>query len=196
MNRRTYMWKAGGLAVVMVAVVIWLLGCSRESIEDVMEEGALSAPEISIAVSSLDSLPTLITVPVNGSSYEIELVSPMPVAPSDTWCYYVRELAGSQSLSHWVFAVDCLVEPVNHIVGTSPPATTIGYDGSTGYTGVKWDLPEDFTEGMFCITLDGIYPPALVDVVVKTGSGFGVGSIAGPDCEIIQHNDLLQGTGE
>ena len=189
MNRRSYMWKVGGLAVVMVAVVIWLFGCSRESIEDVMEGGALSAPEIAIAVSSLDSLPTLITIPVNGSSYEIELVSPMPLAPSNTWCYYVRELPGSQSLSHWVFAVDCLVEPINHIVSTSPPATTIGYDGSTGYTGVKWDLPEDFTEGLFCITLDGIYPPVLIDVVVKSGvGGFGVGSIAGPDCEEIVHD--------
>jgi hypothetical protein len=196
------MWKVGGLAVVMVAVVIWLLGCSRESIEEGMQEGTLSAPGISIAVSSLSSLPTSVIINVDTNSYRITLDFPEAdqqtgdIPPSDRWCYYVEELPGSQSLSHWVFAVDCLVDPPgeDHIVSSDPPGSE-GYDGSTGYYGVKWDLPEAFTSGTFCIYLDAVYPATVVPVVVKTGGGYNVGYIAGPDCFPIVHNDLGQGNG-
>lgn len=197
MNRRTYIWKVGGLAVVMVAVVIWLLGCSRESIEDVMEGGPLSAPKIAIAVSSLDSLPTstIITLP-DGSSYYVELVSPMPVDPSSEWCYYVEELSGKE-LSHWMLLVGCLVDPPgeDHIVGSSPPGVE-GCDGSTGQCGVKWDIPAGFSSGTFCITLDGTYPPTVIQALAKAGNDYGTGSIAGPACEIIEHNEVGQGNGE
>jgi hypothetical protein len=196
MNRRTYMWKVGGLAVVMVAVVIWLLGCSRESIEDVMEGGSLSAPEIAIAVSSLSSPPTSVTIYLtDGSEYYIELVNPMPLTPSDTWCYYVEEKSG-HGLSHWMLLIGCLVDPPgeDHILSSNPLGSE-GYDGSTQQYGIKWDLPVGFTSGTFCITLDGIYPPTGIEVLVKASNEYKTGLIAGPACEIIQHNDLLQGTG-
>lgn len=194
MNRRTYMWKVGGLAVVMVALVIWLFGCSRESIEDVMDEGPLSAPLISVVSSSLSSLPTSVTISLpNGSSYYIELVNPVPVndviPPSDEWCYYVEQVSGPTNLSHWMLLVGCLVDPPgeDHIVSSSPPGSE-GYDGSTGQYGIKWDTSGVFTSGVFCITLDGIYPPTVIEALVKAGTEYNTGVIAGPDCEIIQHD--------
>jgi hypothetical protein len=201
MNRRNYMWKVGGLAVVMVAVVIWLFGCSRESIEDVMEGGTLPAPLISVVASSLDSLPTSVIVTLaDGSSFYVELVVPGlvngVVPPSDTWCYYVEQLSG-QNLSHWMLLVGCLVDPPgeDHIVSSDPPGSE-GYDGSTQQYGIKWDTSGVFTSGVFCITLDGVYPPEMIQVLTKAGNDYGTGSIAGPACEIIQHNDLEQGNGE
>lgn len=189
MNRRTYMWKVGGLAVVMVAVVIWLFGCSRESIEEVLEGGPLSAPKIAIAVSSLDSLPTSTTIYLSdGSEYYIELTDPAPLAPSNEWCYYVEQKSG-HGLSHWMLLIGCLVDPPgeDHILSSSPPGSE-GYDGSTGQYGIKWDdLPVGFTSGTFCITLDGTYPPTIIDVLVKASSEYNTGSIAGPDCGI-QHD--------
>jgi hypothetical protein len=197
------MWKVGGLAVVMVAVVIWLFGCSRESIEEGMEEGTLSAPMILLTSSvSAFNTSTIIDVYDAGGTligvYEIELAYPEPdpnppydIPPSDTWCYKVTELSG-KALSHWVLAVECLVTPENHIIGSSPPGT-IGQDGSTGYWGVKWDAP--FPGNTFCIILDDEYGAAMVRVVVKTGGGHGVGYLAGPDCLPIVHNGVEQGVG-
>ena len=200
MNRRNYIWKVGGLAVIMIAVVIWLFGCSRESIEDAMDEGALSAPLIQVAVSSLDSLPTSVIVTLaDGSSFYIELVVPGlvngVVPPSNEWCYYVEQLSG-QNLSHWMLLVGCLVDPpgVDHIVSSDPPGSE-GYDGSTGQYGIKWDTSGVFTSGMFCITLDGIYPADMIQVLTKAGNDDGTGWIAGPACEIIQHTDVFQGAG-
>jgi len=205
MNRRTYVWKVGGFAVVMVAVVIWLFGCSRESIEEGMEEGTLSAPMILVA-SIVDAFNTSTIIDIYDTqnnllgSYEVRLVSPVPdpnppydIPPSNRWCYEVTELAG-KALSHWLLSVECLVTPVNHIIGSSPSGT-IGQDGSTGYWGVKWES----SGGPFCIILDDEYGAAMVQVVVKTGGGkygdgVGVGYVAGPDCIPIQHNGVLQGT--
>ena len=208
MSKRTYVWKVGSLAVVMFAVAIWLFGCSRESIEEGMEEGTLSAPMILVA-SIVDAFQTSTVIHVYDSnndllgSYEIRLVYPVPdpnppydIPASAEWCYEVTELAG-KALSHWVLAVECLVTPVNHITGSTPPGT-IGQDGSTGFWGVKWDAP--FPGNRFCIMLDDEYGAAMVQVVVKTGGGpagdgIGVGYLAGPDCIPIQHNGVLQGTG-
>ena len=175
-----------------------------------MEEDILSAPEILIAASSLSSLPTSVEIPViliiegvptEVARYRVELVSPMPdafgdILPSDTWCYEVTELSG-RNLSHWVLAIECFVTPDNHIIGSSPSGT-IGQDGSTGYWGIKWNAP--FPGDTFCITLDATYSVTMIQVVVKTGNGGGVGDgvgigyIAGPDCWIIQHNGVEQGT--
>jgi hypothetical protein len=115
------------------------------------------------------------------------------IPPSNTWCYAVTQLSG-KDLSHWILLVGCLVDPPgeDHIVSSTPPGTE-GCDGSTGYCGVKWDAP--FPGNTFCITLDGIYPAEMIDVLVKTATFYNTGSIAGPACEIIQHNDLMQGTG-
>ncbi len=208
MNRQTYMWKVGGLAIVMVAVVIWLFGCSRESIEEGMEEGTLSAPMI-LVTSSVDVFNTSTIINVYDTlgnflgSYEIRLVSPVPdpnppydIPASDTWCYEVTLLSG-KALSHWILAVECLVTPENHIIGSSPPGV-IGQDGSTGFWGIKWDAP--FPGNTFCIMLDDEYGAAMVQVVAKTGGGpagdgVGVGYLAGPDCLPIQHNGVEQGVG-
>ena len=200
MNRRDYIWKVGGLAVVMVAVVVGLLSCSRESIEEAMEEGTLSAPLISVAASSLDSLPTSVTISLSdGSSYYIELVSPVPdasgdIPPSDTWCYYVQELSG-KDLSYWMLLVGSLTA-----ASSSPPGSG-GYDDSTGQYGIKWDTPETFTSGTFCITLGGIYPATIIEALVKGGTNYNTRYIAGPagynaglDC-IPRHNGYGQGNG-
>jgi hypothetical protein len=204
MNRRDYIWKIGVLAVVMVAVAVGLLSCSRESIEEAMEEGTLSAPLISVAASSLDSLPTSVTISLSdGSSYYIELVSPVPdafgdIPPSGTWCYYVEEVSGPTDLSYWMLLVGSLT------VSSSPPGSG-GYDDSTGQYGIKWDTPETFTSGTFCITLGGICPATIIEALVKGGTNYNTRYIAGPASyttgldwpmiQAVEHNGNGQGNG-
>lgn len=107
-----------------------------------------------------------------------------------TWCYIVKRGADEnrgldidcKDLSHWLLGIGCHVEG-GHIVGAD--GGEIGYDGSTGLTGVKWGLDDGFTEGTFCITLDGDYAKGLVRVVVKAGNSFASGFLPGPTCESI-----------
>lgn len=96
---------------------------------------------------------------------------------ANTWTYKVEEING-RDLSHWNLILgDCL----QFVTGASTGAE-IGPDGSTGYTGVKWDTAESFSSGTFSITMDKDYGPGTILALAKAGNGFVTGEIYGPDC--------------
>ncbi|NWF67581.1 MAG: cadherin-like domain-containing protein, partial [Chloroflexi bacterium] len=116
------------------------------------------------------------------STYRIEFVSVV----GNTWTYRVTELSGTPSvrnLSHWLAVLgQC---QAHYVAGSGSPSSglEVGTDGSTGYTGVKWNVTSSFTTGLFSFTLDGAYPTGSIGVVVKAGTFFNApASIAGPDC--------------
>lgn len=113
------------------------------------------------------------------SSYEITLVSHIITHTANTWTYRVTELSG-KDLSHWTLVLgDC----IDHIVSYSPTqGAEIGYDGSTGYYGIKWNVNDNFTSGEFTIVLDGNYGETDIEAVVKAGRNHESGTITGPDC--------------
>ena len=172
------------IAIIIIIGLLALLGCSVEDVEDPVHTGFFLAPGASVTIALS-----------NGSEYEITFEG----VSGRTWCYTVAEVPGSGSngrasgidftdLSHWLLAIDCHVEG-GHIVEASPDDAEIGYDGSTEYIGVKWELDEGFSEGTFCITLDDDYAEGLVEIVVKAGNDFASGFLPGPTCEPIIIHD-------
>jgi hypothetical protein len=91
----------------------------------------------------------------------------------------VTEVSG-RDLSHWLLGIVTCVDP-SHIVSATP-GYSVGYDGSTGFTGIKWDVNDPFTTGVFTFTLDADYPAGTVEVLVKAGNTFATGDIRGPIC--------------
>jgi hypothetical protein len=133
----------------------------------------------------------------NGSQYKITFSS----HTGNQWCYYVEEVPNTgpggtpTDLSHWVLAIECHVTEFGgaSIIGYSPTTgVEIGTDGSTGATGIKWNISSGFTSGTFCITMDLDYGETSVGVVVKAGGDDNSATLPGPDC-LILHD---QGGGE
>jgi len=114
----------------------------------------------------------------DGSEYEVSLVSLV----GNTWTYHVTEVSG-KDLSHWNLGIgSCL----DNITDYSPrDGYDAGIDGSTGFTGIKWDVEESFTEGDFSFTLNGDYPAGTVLAQAKAGSlgNERTGKIKGPVCD-------------
>ncbi|MGQ9786373.1 MAG: SdrD B-like domain-containing protein, partial [Anaerolineae bacterium] len=96
-----------------------------------------------------------------------------------TWTYTVTEISG-RDLSHWLLGIVTCVDP-SHIVSATP-GYSVGYDGSTGFTGIKWEVNDPFTTGVFTFTLDTDYPAGTVEALVKAGNTFATGDIRGPIC--------------
>lgn len=94
-----------------------------------------------------------------------------------TFTYKVTELTG-KSLSHLTIALPiCLTNEV--LIETDGK---IGYDPTTEVLGIKWDLPESFTEGTFSFTLDKKYEMGFIRVYFKAGDGYEYVDIEGPNC--------------
>ncbi|HXF60976.1 MAG TPA: pilus assembly protein TadG-related protein, partial [Caldilineaceae bacterium] len=109
------------------------------------------------------------------SQYEITFLSHV----GNTWTYQVRELAG-HDLSHWNLGIDtCL----SQVVSSDPPGAELGVDGSTGFNGIKWNVNDDFSIGVFSFTLDGDYPAGVVEAQVKAANQAGTVPIRGPICD-------------
>ncbi len=105
------------------------------------------------------------------SSYEVVLVS----QSGNTWNYRVKTMNGF-ALSHWVLGVPSCDGHYDSYTG----GAEIGKDGSIkaeDFVGIKWNFEGDFT-----IVLDGNYPVASVPMLVKANTGYGTGTIMGPDC--------------
>lgn len=100
---------------------------------------------------------------------------------TSTWTYQVQELDGGKDLSHWNLALD-----QSHVV---MPGTTGGYDlgvdGSTGFYGIKWDVTDEFSSGIFDIVLDKHYDAAVrpSGVLAKGGKNASTNDILAPSTE-------------
>lgn len=98
----------------------------------------------------------------------------------NTWTYTVANgPGGNKALSHWLLEIleDAPPQCQGKILDTDPNAS-IGVDGSTGVSGVKWDS----AGGTFTIVMDDNYQEGTVDVLAKSATYYGVCQITGPNC--------------
>lgn len=113
----------------------------------------------------------------DGSTFEVELVA----HGAGSYTYQVEEVAG-KDLSHWLLEFGVCAE---HLVSAEPAeGFTVGVDGSTGRSGAKWDVTDEFTVGTFTFQLDAEYPIGPILALVKTGSGFATAYVDGPLCSV------------
>lgn len=132
---------------------------------------ALTAVFLAFAIRPLFAASIILP---DGSTFDIEMVS----HGGGSYTYQVSEVSG-KDLSHWLLEFGPCAE---HLVSASPPGYEIGIDGSTGYTGVKWNVSDEFTSGLFTIVLNAEYPIGPVTVVAKAGNGFATATVDGPVC--------------
>ena len=109
------------------------------------------------------------------TTFTVELVSHI----ENTWTYRITEEQG-RDLSHWTLGIECLLDQIESY--TPAGGVEIGTDGSTGFAGIKWNVPDAFGNGLFSLTLDEDYPQGTVPVLAKAGNRFATGAVAGPDC--------------
>jgi hypothetical protein len=139
--------------------------------------GSGSSPTPSPTPSN-DTSPTSGTVTFSdtlSSSYVITYVG----QTETTWTYEVSEVEGAD-LSHWVLSINSCLD---RIVTSSPGGAELGVDGSTGVSGIKWNVNDSFTRGTFSFTLNGNYPSGVVNALAKAGDVYGTVQIRGPVCD-------------
>ncbi|MEA1940253.1 MAG: PKD domain-containing protein, partial [Candidatus Caldatribacteriota bacterium] len=108
-----------------------------------------------------------------------------------TFHFEICDLNGSDcaGLSHWIFGTETSADfciSASDIVSISPESTSIGYDGSTGYYGIKWenDLPGDGECKEFTIVLEGCRTgKSSFMVILKYGTTEATFDVCGPTCE-------------
>ena len=110
------------------------------------------------------------------SQYEVSLVSNV----GNTWTYRVREISG-RDLTNWSLGIaNCL----DKVVSSSPTTGfSAGLDGATGFTGAKWAVSNQFSDGNFSFTLDGAYEARSRQALVQSNTSAQL-SISGPDCSV------------
>ncbi len=116
------------------------------------------------------------TITWQGQQHETSMLVELLSHDGPTWTYRVTKLYG-HDLSHWVLVFGACE---SRVVSSSPAGAEIGRDGSTGYSGIKWNSEG----GTFSFTLDANYPMAAEEltVVVKASNNYATGTIMGPDC--------------
>ena len=102
-----------------------------------------------------------------------------------TFTYVVSGTDAPPDLSHFDIALP-FCAPTLVVVSFSPAdAVSFGTDPTTGLSGIKWDLPLLTTETRtYAITFEGYVGEGMVQVAVKGGDGFEVGSLPGPACVV------------
>jgi fibro-slime domain-containing protein len=94
---------------------------------------------------------------------------------TSTWKYFVKEIKG-HNISHWML----LTDPANVVAKGTTTNAVIGKDGSTGYSGVKWNVTGSFSEGTFDIVMNSHYPVVSGAVLIKASDTFGLGALSSP----------------
>jgi hypothetical protein len=101
---------------------------------------------------------------------------------TSTWQYRVDEIKsvkGAKDLSHWVLGLG----PCAKVLSASPSPYEVNKDPRTGVYGIKWEVSDQFSSGIFSFTLAGVWDKALVTVATKAGTQHGIQSIFGPSCQ-------------
>jgi len=131
-----------------------------------------------LSATSVSAGPTTISIPDNkGTAFSIDFLA--VTNGGFTWNYQVTELSG-RDLSHWNLIIPCVLDDLTASQPTS--GFEAGFDGSTGYTGIKWNVSDNFTSGDFSFTLDTIRVEGTVPAIVKAGNYFNFGFVPGPTC--------------
>jgi hypothetical protein len=136
--------------------------------------------------------------PYLGTAHFYGYLLNFPASGQSTWLYCV-ESTGDNEISHTIVeTVGCWGEiPADGAGKWSgdpaaptliPGGVTIGTDGSTGITGIKWDEQVDVGTGaQYYFTINGKWAPLSIPLTFKGGPapGQATGYIAGPDPECV-----------
>ncbi len=139
---------------------------------------ALSTPVF--AQTQLDCAKTVIINSSDGSVFNVELLE----VDGTTWTYQICKVSG-HALSHTnIIGLEACID---NIIGTDPESEKISRDHSINMVniiGVKFEADDnEETCGDYSITFDDTYEMKSIEVVVKASTGWGEGSICGPDCD-------------
>ncbi|PKP55871.1 hypothetical protein CVT91_14455, partial [Candidatus Atribacteria bacterium HGW-Atribacteria-1] len=87
--------------------------------------------------------------------------------------------SGCSGLSHWVYGTSTQAEFCIDI------DANIGYDGSTGYYGIKWEnnLPGAGECKIFTVVLEGCRVGGTYKAILKYGTTIAVFNVCGPTCD-------------
>lgn len=139
---------------------------------------AIAAQEIAPTVPPATPTPTP-APPIIINCYQITFLG-VVYHPNNTssWSYHVMELPCAQDLSNWMVALPgCL-----RVASAAPtPWEYVSPDPNFNLYGVKWNVGNGFSQGIFSVTVDGHWTIGTVQVGVK-GPDVGFGTTSGPSC--------------
>lgn len=138
---------------------------------------------LSLCVLSLSAF----AAPGDPITYAVSLASSSynTTANTTTFTYTVTSNpAGGPSISHWVIAIPPSCGGAEILVGSNDPlAVFTNSDPTTGMRGIKFDTGlGDGETRTVTVTLAGQWSVGTVDIAVKSGKGFVLGTAQGPVC--------------
>ncbi|GAB4321963.1 MAG: hypothetical protein Kow0074_13140 [Candidatus Zixiibacteriota bacterium] len=117
-------------------------------------------------------------------------------AGTSTWYYRVRWNGTPPALSHLTLGL-CGTIGGDNVIGSVPPHTIVGRDGSTGVYGIKWDSGEPVIQTFpanqwvgFQFTLNEQYEVGEAQVVAKAGQQEEIVGVCGASCN--QRNGCIR----
>lgn len=122
--------------------------------------------------------PITYAISLSSSSYDA-------AAQTTTFTYTVTSNpGGGPAISHWVIAIPPSCGGADVLVGSNDPQVAwVNSDPTTGVRGVKFDTGyRDRSTRTVTLTLAGRWSVGSVDIAVKSGNGFVMGTVDGPVC--------------
>lgn len=106
-------------------------------------------------------------------------------AAGTTWSYRICKVSPEDKyLSHTdIIGIEACI---SHIITSNPLYDEYGYDGSikeSTIIGLKWEVNDESDCFDFSITMDDTYEMKTIQVLVKAGTFWNIGSVCGPDCD-------------
>lgn len=124
--------------------------------------------------------------PINPDiGYNITLTSSAYDAATDTTTFTYAVVSGRKpSISHWVIAIPVSCGGAEVLVGSNDSTVTWTHaDPTTGVRGIKFDTGySDDEVRTVTLTLAGPWNTGTVDIAVKSGNGYIMGTTQGPVC--------------
>lgn len=126
------------------------------------------------------------STPINPDiSYSVTLSSASYDAAADTTTFTYSVVSGRKpSISHWVIAIPASCGGAEVLVGSNDSTVTwTDADPTTGVRGIKFDTGYSDNESRtVTLTLAGHWNTGTVDIAVKSGNGYIMGTTQGPVC--------------
>jgi hypothetical protein len=110
---------------------------------------------------------------------------------TSTWRYRVEELSCAMDLSNWVLELPVCAR----VIDAAPsPWEVVNPDPNIHLNGIKWEVGEDFEQGVFSVVLSGSLVQGST-YVGATGPDVAVGVVIGPDCSFATTTPTITPTG-
>lgn len=156
------------------------------------------APSVSNQADSTTGAVTAAKWTANDITYDINLQSSSYDAAADTTTFVysvVSNPRGGPAISHWLLLIPAECTNDINIVSSSDETAGFGRDGSTDYTGLKFDTGYDDLETReVSLVLQGRWGADNIQILVKSGNGFVLGTAQGPSCNIVSEDHVISGS--